>query len=446
MSANKHSQQVFENFSKLNRLERIKWLIEMKLITEKDGNYLNLSSDPKLLEIFENLVENLIGSFPLPLSISPNFIIDGKTYAIPMAVEETSVVAALGRTAKWICKSGKITTKTMGSSIIGQIQIAKVKNFEKLRNVISAQKENLINLSNERVVPSLVARGGGVKDIILRRVPRGNGGDMAVIHILLDPCDAMGANLINQVCEFLRQPIESLSKEKVNMCIVSNLADTKLTIAKVVISDIDEQLGDRIAEASLFAQQDRYRAVTNNKGVLNGIDPVVIATGNDWRAVEAGIHAYAARSGKYKPITHWKMQDGNLIGVLKAPIIVGTVGGVTQLHPIAEMSLRILGIKQASHLSRVIAAVGLVQNLGALRALTSEGIVRGHMRLHIKNLLMSAGASPVEFAFLRKKLEKFLIRKRKITLTDVKKMLAKIRKDNSLLVIKKEKKHGKKRL
>src|SRR5690606_27087861 len=183
-----------------------------------------------------------------------------------------------------------------------------------------------------------------------------------VIHVMMDPCDAMGANIMNQVCEFLKSPIEEFTGEKVTMCILSNLVDSKLTRAVVRIRNVESELAEKIEEASLFAQQDPYRAATNNKGVLNGIDPVVIATGNDWRAVEAGIHAYAARDGQYRSVTRWHYVDGTLKGEIKAPIVVGTVGGVTSIHPGARLSLRILGAQSASHLSRIIAAVGLVQN------------------------------------------------------------------------------------
>ena len=206
----------------------------------------------------------------------------------------------------------------------------------------------------------------------------------------------MGANRINQACEYLRKPVETYTKEQVNLCILSNLSDLKISIAKATIYNIDPGLGKRIEEASLFAQIDPDRAVTNNKGVMNGIDAVVIATGNDWRAVEAGIHAYAALSGQYTSITRWEMKDGNLHGLLKAPIHVGTVGGVTRLHRIAKLSLELLGVTNSCELSRIIAAVGLVQNLAALHALVSDGIVKGHMKLHINNLVLAVGAQDHE--------------------------------------------------
>ena len=256
----------------------------------------------------------------------------------------------------------------------------------------------------------MLERGGGVEDIIIRKLPRGDGGDMAILHVLINTCDAMGANIINQACEYLREPIQQLTQEVVTMCILSNLTDTKLTRAKVVIQNVEPSVGEAIAEASLFANCDPYRAATHNKGVMNGIDPVVIATGNDWRAVEAGIHAYAARTGHYQAITKWNYFAGDLIGIIEAPINVGIVGGITQVHPTAKLSLKILAAQNAAHLARIIAAVGLVQNLGALRALTTEGITRGHLRLHLTNLLLAVGAKHNELRQLSERLQaKFAI-------------------------------------
>jgi hydroxymethylglutaryl-CoA reductase len=211
------------------------------------------------------------------------------------------------------------------------------------------------------------------------------------------------------------------------MCILSNLVDTKVTRARVVLRNVDPELGKKIEEASLFAQQDPYRAATNNKGVLNGIDPILIATGNDWRAVEAGVHAYAARDGQYRSITVWKMQGNDLVGVFEAPIVVGTVGGVTKLHPTAQLCLNMLDVESASHLSRICAAVGLVQNLGALNALTTVGIIEGHMKLHIKNLTLGAGALEKEVPLVQKRLEEILVLTKRISLSNAVEVLREIR-------------------
>jgi hydroxymethylglutaryl-CoA reductase len=248
-----------------------------------------------------------------------------------------------------------------------------------------------------------------------------------VLHILCDPCDAMGANLINQVCEALKPRIESLTSEIVGLCILSNLVDGKLAGAEVVIRNIDPEVGRGIQEASIFAKSDPYRASTHNKGVLNGIDPVLIATGNDWRAVEAGIHAYAARSGKYQPITDWQMKGPDLIGRIEVPMAVGTVGGVTRVHPTARVALKILGIEKAEELARICASVGLVQNLGALKALATVGIVKGHMNLHTANLAIAAGAEVHEVAQVRQHLSEVLKVEKKVTLSDAQRILEDIR-------------------
>jgi hydroxymethylglutaryl-CoA reductase len=250
---------------------------------------------------------------------------------------------------------------------------------------------------------------------------------MAVLHVLADPVDAMGANIMNQVCEFLKEPIQLATGETVTMCILSNLVDTKLTRAHVVMRGLEPSLIARIAEASLFAQRDPYRAATNNKGVLNGIDPILIATGNDWRAVEAGVHAYAANEGRYQSVTRWSVSDGELHGEFLAPVIVGVVGGVTKLHPTAKMCLRMLGVKTADELSRICAAVGLVQNLGALRALTTVGIIEGHMKLHIRNLTLGAGATDSEIPYVQSRLEEILALTKRISLSHAVAVLKELR-------------------
>lgn len=426
----KDTQQFFKGFSKLNRTERLQRLLAMGALTVDDIAFLNGSVDPALINLSEQFVENVIGCFPLPLGIATNFRIDNTDYIIPMAVEETSIIAAASKTAKWLRDHGDLTTEILGNTIIGQIQIPKITDFAKFDKQIHDHKNELINLANLKIIPSIVARGGGVRDLTVRKVPRRDGADMAIVHVLLDTCDAMGANLANQVCEFLKEPIQEYCNEKVGLCILSNLVDTKLTVAKAVIRNIDPELGNAIAEASLFAEFDPYRAATSNKGVLNGMDSVLVATGNDWRAVEAGVHAYAARSGQYRAITHWEMQGNDLIGTLRAPIIVGTVGGVTTLHPSAKMCMRMLKITNAEQLSRIVAAVGLVQNLGAIRALSTQGIVDGHMKLHMTNLLLSAGATQEELPMLQKNLQDFFKNSRRVTLSDAKVILAEVRATN----------------
>lgn len=423
------SASEFAGFSKLSRDERFSRLIELGAMLPEDVTFLR-GGGIKTPELAENFIENVIGYFQIPLGVATHFLIDGRDYAIPMAVEETSIIAAASKTAKWVRESGELTTVSCGDLIIGQIQIAKVSNLKKLIEIVELRKTSWISEANRNVAHGLVNRGGGVREIQVRSVARGDeagGGSMAVIHVLADPCDAMGANIINQVCEYLKAHVEEATGESVTMCILSNLVDTKLTRAKIVMHGIDPELGFKIEEASLFAQQDPYRAATNNKGVLNGIDPILIATGNDWRAVEAGVHAYAARDGQYRSITKWKMVGSDLVGTIEAPIVAGTVGGVTKLHPTAQICLKMLAVSSSAELGRVCAAVGLVQNLGALKALTTVGIIEGHMKLHIKNLTLGAGASERELPLVQKRLEEILTLTKRISLSNAVEVLREIR-------------------
>lgn len=419
----------FAGFSKLSRDERFARLIEMGALEADDVKYFR-NGGIKTPDLAEKFIENVLGYFQLPMGVATNFHIDGRDLVIPMAVEETSIIAAASKTAKWVRESGEITTESVGNLVIGQIQLARVKDFGAFAAIVEKNKKGWIELSNRDVASGLVARGGGVREIRVREVSRSDSSDegsMAVIHVLADPCDAMGANIINQVCEYLKAPVEASTGETVTMCILSNLVDTKLTRARVVVRNIDPELGRKIEEASRFALQDPYRAATSNKGVLNGIDPILVATGNDWRAVEAGIHAYAARDGRYRSITRWKMEGSDLVGIFEAPIVVGTVGGVTRLHPTAQISLKILDVESASHLSRICAAVGLVQNLGALKALTTVGIIEGHMKLHIKNLTLGAGALEREVPLVQKRLEEILLLTKRISLSNAVEVLREIR-------------------
>jgi hydroxymethylglutaryl-CoA reductase len=380
------------------------------------------------IETAEHLIENVVGVFPIPMGVATYFNIDGRDVFIPMAVEETSIIAAVSANAKWVRKmNGKITTEVRGNLIIGQIQIPRITNAALAVERLTQQKEYLI-LQGNHLVPGLVARGGGIRDFSFRVLDREDGqGQMLVIHVMCDPCDAMGANLINQVCEGLKNEIEIITREKVGLCILSNLVDGKLAYARVEIDGVEDEVGQGIAEATQFAKTDPYRAATHNKGVLNGIDPILIATGNDWRAVEAGIHAYAARSGKYQPVTEWTFENGKLIGEFLAPVAVGVVGGVTMLHPTARLSLKIMGITNADGLARIAAATGLIQNLGALKALATVGIVKGHMRLHAANLAMAAGAKENELPRLKEELALALTREKRINLSRAKEILEALR-------------------
>jgi hydroxymethylglutaryl-CoA reductase len=420
--------KLLEGFHRLTSQERRSRLTKICGLNEQDLKV--LSGEISLpSQIAENLIENAVGYFPIPLGLATNFNIDGRDLLIPMAVEETSIIAACSASAKWIRREGHISSYSKGKLIIGQVQIPSVKNASRAKQILQDNRDLLISLANA-CVPGLVGRGGGVQDLAIREMPRNDEaspGTMLVLHILCDPCDAMGANLINQVCEALKPRIESLTSEIVGLCILSNLVDGKLAGAEVVIRNIDPEVGRGIQEASIFAKSDPYRASTHNKGVLNGIDPVLIATGNDWRAVEAGIHAYAARSGKYQPITDWQMKGPDLIGRIEVPMAVGTVGGVTRVHPTARVALKILGIEKAEELARICASVGLVQNLGALKALATVGIVKGHMNLHTANLAIAAGAEVHEVAQVRQHLSEVLKVEKKVTLSDAQRILEDIR-------------------
>jgi hydroxymethylglutaryl-CoA reductase len=419
--------ELFKGFSKLTAPQRFSRLKEMGALTQSEVDYL-VTGGIDDVDLGEKLIENVIGYFQLPLGVAAYFKIDDKDYAIPMAVEETSIIAALSKTAKWIQTSGSINTHIEGNTCIGQLQIHEPKDINQLDRLLSKHKNSLIEQCNTEVTHGLCKRGGGLKDIKLRKVEH-----MAVIHIYVDCVDAMGANIINQALEFLKGPIETLCLEHVDICILSNLNDSKVTVANVTLTLADEKLGKKIERASRFAELDPYRAATHNKGVMNGIDPILIATGNDWRAVEAAVHAYASRDGQYRAITTWRYDEKTkqLYGKLKAPITVGTVGGVTKLHPTAKLSLNMLGITLADELSRVIAAVGLVQNLAAIKALTTEGIIKGHMKLHIDNLVLGTDATVEESAPLKQLLEKVLQKTKRITQTHAHELLKQLRKPHA---------------
>lgn len=422
--------ELFQGFSKLSREDRYQKLLRVGALTKEEIEYLDRGG-LKDLALGEKFIENVIGYFQLPLGVATNFRIDGRDLLIPLAVEETSIVAAASKTAKWVRETGFIQTRVDGHEIIGQIQVAKVKDPQGFKQKILNKANEFIQMANQEVAFGLVKRGGGVTQIQVRLLERPDGLIMGVVHVMADPCDAMGANIINQVCEFLKAPIEELTGERVTMCILSNLVDTKVTKAEVVLEQIEPELAEKIEEASLFAEIDPYRAATNNKGVLNGIDPILIATGNDWRAVEAGVHAYAARSGSYSSITQWRRDGRRLVGRFEAPLIVGTVGGVTTLHPTAKMCLKMMGVQSANELSRVVASVGLVQNLGALKALTTVGIIEGHMKLHIKNLTLGAGAEEREIPYVQKRLEEILALRKRISLNNAIEILRELRLQNS---------------
>ena len=408
----------FKGFSQLDYNSRLERLRELNYLTDEDINYLK-SGGIKDHRLAENLIENVLGYFNLPLGVAVNFVINSKPYVIPLAVEETSIIAAASKTARWVSEHGTLKAKVLGRLSIGQIQIARVKDFSRLEKVIEENFKSWQDDVHKKVIPSMLKRGGGLKGYELRKIKYSGGRTMAVWHLHLETCDAMGANSINQVCEYLKTPLEQASGEQVTMCILSNLADKRLFRAEAVIKNQDLGLIERIEAASLFAENDPYRAATNNKGALNSIDSLLIATGNDWRAAEAGLHAYASRSGSYSSLTRWRVREGHLYGELEGPLMLGTVGGVTDIHPTAALCLKMLGRPSAEELGEICMAVGLVQNLGAVRALVTEGVVEGHMKLHIKNMALKAGATFAERSFIEKHLLNIVDCRKRISLTQV---------------------------
>lgn len=348
-----------------------------------------------------SMIENVIGRYNFPFAVATNFLINGRDYLIPMVIEEPSVVAACSNAAKMFREGGGFITSSDDPVMIGQIQVLDVPDMQQAIQAIEANKSRLL-AEADSVGGSIVKRGGGARDIQTRVFEDTPIGAMLVVHLLLDARDAMGANAINTAVEHLAPHIESLTGGRVNLRILSNLTDQRKARAEGMIPASELARGDfsgadvvrAIVEAGVFAEVDPYRAATHNKGVMNGIDAVVLATGNDWRAVEAGAHAYSVKAGHYTSMTHWwQDDDGNLRGSIEIPLSVGIVGGATRVHPMAQLALQILDVSSAQELSEVMAAVGLAQNLAAIRALATEGIQHGHMRMHARQLALAAGAS-----------------------------------------------------
>lgn len=376
-------------FYELSIGERLAAISKMRRLTDSERLSLGQfgAMNGELADVF---IENAIGTFALPLGIATNFLINGRDVFVPMAVEETSVLAAASHGAKLARVGGGFTTSATDPVMTGQIQLFLTEPCD-WNEILNRHKEELLAAVN-RGHDSLIARGGGAKDMDWRHIPEMNA---LVIHVHIDTRDAMGANIVNTMCERLSGTMPEILPCDLGLRILTNLTERRTARAECLIPasafDSVEFRGadvvDRIEKAYLFAYYDVHRAATNNKGIMNGIDPVVIATGNDWRAVEAGAHSWASLSGTYKPLAVWrKTLTGDLHGVLEMPMAVGVVGGVTKLHPTAQAALRVLGNPNAAELAQVIVATGLAQNLSALRALASEGIQRGHMSLHRKNL------------------------------------------------------------
>jgi hydroxymethylglutaryl-CoA reductase len=381
-------------FYNLSVEERLKKVAEFANLTEEETKLLfkegNLSFD-----IANRMIENVVGTMSHPFAVALNFLIDGKDYIVPMVIEETSVVAAASNAAKMMRSKGGIFTSATDPIMIGQIQLTNVKDPWSAKLKILEQKQEIIKLANDQD-PTLVSFGGGAKDLEVRVVDS-EVGPMVITHLLVDVRDAMGANAVNTMCEAVAPYIEKITGGKVYLRIISNLADRRIVRARATVAKEEiggEEAVDAIIKAYAFAASDPYRAATHNKGIMNGVIAVALATCQDHRAIEAGAHAYAARTGRYLPLSHWeKDENGDLVGTLEMPMAVGLVGGATKVHPIAKIAVKILGVKTATELARVMVAVGLAQNFAALRALALEGIQLGHMRLHARNIAIQAGAT-----------------------------------------------------
>ena len=381
-------------FYKLANKERMKLVAQFAGLNDEEVGLIQ-QTGALTLEHADKMIENVIGVMTVPLGIAVNFLVNGEDYLIPMATEEPSVVAAASNAARMArVKGGFITTST-DPIMIGQIQVVDIDDPYGAKMAVYKAKEEIIQKANEQD-PVLVSVGGGAKDL-QARVIESIKGPMLVVELLVDCRDAMGANAVNTMAEAVASLIERITEGRVCLRIISNLAAYRLARARAVIAKEaigGEEVVNGIVEAYAFAAADIFRCATHNKGVMNGITAVVLATGNDTRAIEAGAHAYAARTGRYSPLTVWeKNKDGDLVGTIELPMAVGLVGGATRAHPVARLNVKILGVKTARELGEVIAAVGLAQNLAALRALAAEGIQKGHMALHARNMAVEAGAT-----------------------------------------------------
>ena len=386
-------------FYRLPRRDRLSRLRDENLLS-RDDEELYRQSGGLGFEQAEHMIENVIGTFALPLGIATNFMINGREVLIPMAVEEPSIVAGASYMAKLARQGGGFSATTTEPQMIGQIQVLDLEDLQSGIAALKAEEASLLDLA-DTADPLLVKLGGGARRLEYRPINQTPVGPMLVVHLIFDTRDAMGANAINTALESMGPEIERITGGRVHLRILSNLADRRLASATCRIPtgafDTDESDGltvvRGIEEAWAFASVDPYRAATHNKGIMNGIDAVVVATGNDWRAIEAGAHAYAARSGAYSSLSKWIVNDADeLEGELELPLAVGTVGGATRVHPLAQANLRLMQVESARELAEIIVSVGLAQNLAALRALATEGIQRGHMALHARQVAIAAGA------------------------------------------------------
>ena len=391
------------NFRALTPAQRLEHIARAASLASDEAALL-ARPDALGIDRANGMIENVIGTFELPLGVAGNFVVNGREYLVPMAVEEPSVVAAASFMAKLAREGGGFEASSTGPLMRAQVQVVGIGDPHGARLALLRARERILEVANSRD-KVLIGLGGGCRDIevhVFESTPRGA---MVVMHLIVDVRDAMGANTVNTMAEAVSPLVEELTGGTVRLRILSNLADLRLARARVRLAPsvmaTRERSGEEVVEgvidAYTFAAVDPYRAATHNKGIMNGIDPVIVATGNDWRAVEAGAHASACRHGRYTSLTTWeKDNSGALVGTIELPMPVGLVGGATKTHPLARLALKVLGVQSAQELGEVAAAVGLAQNLGALRALATEGIQRGHMALHARNIALVAGATGEE--------------------------------------------------
>lgn len=382
------------NLYKLKPDERLQKVREFAKLTDVESETIGSLSGLKI-DVADRMIENVIGAIPIPLGVSTNFLINGRDYVVPMAIEEPSVVAAASNAAKMARKLGGFRTSNTGPVMIGQIQAVGIKDPHRARSEILANKDLILSKANDQD-PKLVSVGGGAKDIEVRVIDTPQG-SMVITHLIVDCRDAMGANAVNTMAEAVAPIIENISRGKVYLRIISNLANRRLVRSTAVFEKETiggEEVVDAIIDAYAFADSDPFRCATHNKGIMNGVIAVALACGQDTRALEAGAHSYASISGRYKSLTIYeKDEKGNLVGTIEMPFAVGLIGGASAVHPVAKSCIKILGVKSATELGEVLASVGLAQNFAALRALSTEGIQRGHMKLHARNVAASAGAT-----------------------------------------------------
>jgi hydroxymethylglutaryl-CoA reductase len=409
-------------FYKMPVEERIEFVKNFSDLNEEETKIFSSSLDIKTAD---RMIENVLGTFEFPLGLAVNFLINGKDYLIPMAIEESSVVAAASNAAKIARVKGGFTTESMNPLMIGQLQLLNVEDVVGAAQKIIDHKKEILQLANAQD-KILVEFGGGAKDLEVRILDSPLG-KMIVTHLIVDVRDAMGANAVNTMCEVLAPMLEEITGGRVRLKILSNLADKRIVKAKAVFDKEKmggEQAIDAFLESYTLASIDPYRAATHNKGIMNGIDALIIATGNDFRAIEAGAHAYAARNGLYTSLSSYhKDKNGDLVGELELPLAVGIVGGAGNIHPKARLCKKILGISTAQELGEVVASLGLAQNFAAVFALSTVGIQKGHMSLHAKNIAVMAGAKEDQVD----KVAEQMIKEKKIKLDRAKEILGEIR-------------------